>query len=164
MEKPSTIAANLARIIEEKGTNARAVADRARVGPTAARDIILMKVKSPTHRVLQALAAALALTGGPAVASCYGSDSFQTCTDESGNTYNVQRFGNTTHMQGSNSDGSIWSQQSTTMGNSTLHTGTAADGGNWNMQQYRSGSGTSYTGTDSDGNSINSYCTKYGCN
>ena len=35
-------------------------------------------------------------------AACFGSGAMQTCTDNQGNSYNVQRFGNTTTMQGSN--------------------------------------------------------------
>src|SRR5690606_40219596 len=51
-----------------------------------------------------------------AQAACVGSPGFQTCTDNSGNSYSVQRFGGSTYMQGRNSaTGSNWSQQSHTV-------------------------------------------------
>lgn len=31
-------------------------------------------------------------------AACYGSDSFHTCNDNSGNTYNIQKIGDTTYV------------------------------------------------------------------
>lgn len=62
-------------------------------------------------------------------AGCFGSDSFQTCNDNSGNSYNVQRFGNTTNVQGHNSStGSSWNQNSTRMGNQTTTRRQDADG------------------------------------
>ena len=57
------------------------------------------------------LAASVAASAG-----CFGSDNFKTCTDDNGNTYNVQRYGNTTSIQGSNpGTGSQWNQTSTTI-------------------------------------------------
>ena len=58
-----------------------------------------------------------------AFANCVGSPSFQTCTDASGNSYSVQRFGNTTAVQGRSLDGSNWSQQTQTIGNTTYQNG-----------------------------------------
>jgi hypothetical protein len=42
----------------------------------------------------------LAGTVLPSSAACLGSGSFQTCYDNSGNSYSVQRFGNQTNMNG----------------------------------------------------------------
>jgi hypothetical protein len=72
------------------------------------------------------------LWSASANAACFGSKNFQTCSDESGNSYTVQRLGNTTIMNGSNySTGSNWSQQSTTFGKTTIHNGIDADGDAW---------------------------------
>ncbi|MCS3740222.1 hypothetical protein [Rhizobium sp. BK661] len=98
-------------------------------------------------------------------ASCFGSGTFRTCSDSNGNTYNIQRYGNSTNMQGYNAQtGSSWSQNSQTYGNSTYTQGRAADGGSWNMNQQRIGNTTFYSGTDSDGNSFSGSCGAYGCN
>ncbi|MHB9446938.1 hypothetical protein ACYG9R_09200 [Mesorhizobium sp. RSR565B] len=98
-------------------------------------------------------------------AACFGSDAFKTCTDNSGNSYNVQHYGNTTNVTGYNSNtGSNWSQNSTSFGNTTVTNGTAADGNSWNMQQQRVGNSTFYSGTDSDGNAFSGSCGPYGCN
>lgn len=35
-----------------------------------------------------------------ASAACHGTGAFQNCMDNQGNTYSVQRYGNTTQMQG----------------------------------------------------------------
>lgn len=56
MESSSVIAQNLERLLGEKNTTARALAERAGLGHTAARDIIIGKTKSPTMRVLRKLA------------------------------------------------------------------------------------------------------------
>lgn len=104
--------------------------------------------------------------GAPAAfAACVGSGSFQTCTDGSGNHYNVNRFGNMTSVQGYNSNtGSSWNQHSTTLGNTTFHNGTSADGGSWNGTSTRIGNTIFNSGTDSDGNPYSSTCSQYGCN
>lgn len=97
-------------------------------------------------------------------AACYGSSSYQNCTDDYGNSYSVQRYGNTTQLNGYNSQtGSSWNQNSQTIGNTTYHNGTSADGNNWNMTQQRIGNNTFYSGTDSNGNSINKTCNQFGC-
>lgn len=68
-----------------------------------------------------------------AEASCFGTKSFSTCTDDSGNSYQVQRYGNTTQMQGYNPrTGSNWSQQSYDTGNTTFHYGQDSRGRSWN--------------------------------
>jgi len=57
-------------------------------------------------------------------AACYGSSTFENCYDGSGNTYTVNRFGDTTQMNGFNAQtGSQWSQTSQTYGTMTYHTG-----------------------------------------
>lgn len=98
------------------------------------------------------LAAALVALTQSASAGCFGSSSFATCFDGPGNSYTVQRFGNSTYMQGNNfRTGSRWSQRSQTFGSSTYTQG-QTNGRSWNMHQQRFGSGTSYSGTDSRGN------------
>lgn len=103
----------------------------------------------------------------PAFATCTGTGAFQSCFDSNGNSYTVQRFGNSTHMQGYNAQtGSNWSQNSQTFGNTTIHNGYAADGGSWNMTQQQLGGGfQTFSGTDSNGNFFNRICDAYGnCN
>ncbi len=98
-------------------------------------------------------------------ANCYGNGNFKTCNDTSGNTYNVQRYGNTTYTQGSNaSTGSNWTQNSQTYGNTTYHNGNTANGNSWNGTSSTYGGTTYHNGTDSRGNSYNKTCTAYGCN
>jgi len=109
--------------------------------------------------------AALLLAALPSVASatCTGSDWMQTCRDNEGNTYTVNRFGNTTTVRGNNTnDGSSWSQRSTTWGNTTQTTGTAANGNSWNETERHYGGNTTYSGTDSDGQPYSYTCTQYG--
>lgn len=49
-------------------------------------------------------------------AGCYGTGAYTRCSD-GGNSYSVQRSGNTTSMQGYSADtGSSWSQRTTTYG------------------------------------------------
>lgn len=124
---------------------------------------------------------------GQASAACYGSSTFKTCTDQSGNTYNVQRIGNTTQVNGYNSaTGSNWNQSSQRIGNSTFTTGTDSDGNSWNQNSQKLGDTTiqsgydsngrsyngtvrkvgnsvNYSGTDSNGNYYNKTCNEYGC-
>jgi hypothetical protein len=96
-------------------------------------------------------------------ATCFGSNSFQSCNDNSGNSYTVQRFGNQTMMNGYNGNtGSMWSQNSMTFGNTTLHNG-FTNGNPWNMTDQRMGTMRSIYGTDSRGNSFNYLCTQFGC-
>lgn len=102
---------------------------------------------------------ALLLFSAHASATCVGSGSFSSCYDaQSGNSYTINRMGNTTYMQGSNPNGSNWSQNSTTMGNTTFHNGQAANGSSWNGTTTRIGSTTIHSGTDSRGNSYSRTC------
>lgn len=103
------------------------------------------------------------VASGAASAACFGSDAFSTCNDESGNTYSVHRFGNTTVVDGYNpGTGSSWNQTSTTFGNTTHHNGTSADGGDWNMTQQQIGGSTYYNGSNSDGEVFSYSCDSYG--
>lgn len=83
-------------------------------------------------------AAAAFMLAGSASANCVGTAEFQTCYDsQSGNNYSIQRFGNTTMMQGSNSrTGSRWSQDSYSFGNSTQHYGRDSNGNRWSQSCY----------------------------
>jgi hypothetical protein len=111
------------------------------------------------------LATAVMLASASAHAACIGSGTLSTCYDNNGNTYTVQRLGDSTFVNGHNSNtGSSWSQNSQTVGNSTFTNGTDADGNAWNMQQQRVGNSTLYSGRDSDGNSFSGTCGVFGCN
>jgi hypothetical protein len=112
-----------------------------------------------------ALAFAFVIAASHCNAACIGSSTFSNCSDDSGNNYTVQRFGNQTMMNGSNAQtGSNWSQHSTTLGNSTYTNGTT-NGRSWNETQTNFGGVRSIYGTDSDGRSYNYTCTQYGgCN
>ena len=97
-------------------------------------------------------------------ATCYGTGAFSTCNDSSGNSYNVQRYGNTTNMQGSNAQtGSTWTQNSQTYGNTTYIQGNS-NGNSWNQTIQTLPGMTIQSGTDSRGNSFNRTCTAFGCN
>lgn len=97
---------------------------------------------------------------GAAHANCVGTDSFKTCTDpQSGNSYTISKFGNTTNMNGFNRrTGSRWSQQSSTLGNSTYHNGYSSDGGRWSVTESQYGNSSYYSGYDSKGNTISKSC------
>ncbi|WP_128755481.1 hypothetical protein [Metarhizobium album] len=88
------------------------------------------------------LLAASLLASTQASAACYGTRAYQNCYDDSGNTYTINRYGNTTHMYGNNSrTGSNWSQDSYSFGNSVNHYGRDSDGNNWSSTCYN---GTCY--------------------
>lgn len=111
------------------------------------------------------LPAIIFTTAMAANAACYGSGAYRTCSDESGNTYNVQRYGNTTNVKGYNAqDGNHWNQSSQTFGNTTITNGTAANGSHWNSTTISSPGITQQFGTDSHGKSFSKTCTQYGCN
>ena len=109
---------------------------------------------------------ALVLTGLSisAQAACVGTGAFQHCTDDRGNSYGVQRYGNTTHVQGNNAaNGTNWNQTSQTYGNTTHHSGTASNGQSWNGTATNIGGTTFHNGTDSRGNLYSKTCNSYGC-
>lgn len=100
-----------------------------------------------------------------ASANCQGSGSFQTCMDSSGNSYNVQRYGNTTQVQGFNAQtGSTWSQTSQSVGNTALHNGTASNGNMWSGSSTTFGGTTTHQGVDSQGRLYQRTCNQFGCN
>lgn len=111
------------------------------------------------------IAAAALLACFSASAACTGTGSYRFCTDDSGNSYNVNRIGNNTYVQGNNAQtGSNWSQETHRSGNYSNTTGRDSDGNSWNSTTYRSPSGTSFTtGTDSNGNSFSRTCNQFGC-
>ena len=100
-------------------------------------------------------AAIFAIASISAHAYCTGdsSSAFRSCTDSSGNSYNVQRYGNTTYTNGYNSStGNSWSQTSQSYGSTTYHNGTAANGNSWSGTTQNIGNAQYYNGTDSRGN------------
>ncbi len=98
-------------------------------------------------------------------AACYGSGAYKNCYDaETGNSYNVRRLGNTTYLDGYNSNtGSNWSQTSRNSGNTTYHNGYDSDGNSWSIQERQIGNMRSISGFDSDGNYVSKTCSAYGC-
>ena len=112
-------------------------------------------------RILLGTAVLLMAVSGAANAQCFGSGAFQTCTDtQSGNTYQIQRYGNTTQIQGSNPyTGSTWSQTTNRIGNTTLQNGRDSSGNSWNTTRQDFGNGNfNVYGSDSSGNVVNKTC------
>jgi hypothetical protein len=104
------------------------------------------------------------LAVSPVQAACTGFGNMRTCTDESGNTYTVNRFGNTTTVQGSNPyTDSQWNQTTSTFGNRTTTNG-MSNGRPWNETQTQWGNNQTVTGTDSYGRPYSYTCSpNYGC-
>jgi hypothetical protein len=108
--------------------------------------------------------AASVLSWAAAGATCYGSGSFQTCNDSSGNRYEVKRYGNTTQVQGANTQtGTSWSQSARTVGNTTFHQGTASNGASWSGTSQNIGGATFHRGLDGQGRSYSKICSAAGC-
>jgi hypothetical protein len=104
------------------------------------------------------------LSCAAAGAACYGSGSFQTCNDSSGNSYEVKRYGNTTQIQGTNTQtGTSWSQSARSAGNTTFHQGTASNGASWSGTSQNVGGATFHRGIDGQGRSYSKICTAAGC-
>ena len=103
------------------------------------------------------LAGSLLLASAAASANCVGSDSYKSCYDSStGNSYTVHKIGDSTYVNGRNSQtGNSWSQSSQRIGDSTYTNGRDADGNSWNQNSQRIGNTTYTNGRDSDGNSYN---------
>lgn len=100
-----------------------------------------------------------------AQAGCFGSDTYKTCTDDSGNTYQVNKFGNQTVVNGRSQDGNAWNQTSNKIGNQTITNGNAANGQSWNSTTTSYGNGQyNVQGTDANGQSFYKACNQYGCN
>ena len=102
----------------------------------------------------------------PMPPGCFGSSSFRTCSDSSGNSYTTQRMGDMSITSGHNSrTGSTWDQTTHRIGdNMSITNGTDADGNSWNATTHKIGDDMYIqNGTDSDGNSFSSTCTSAGC-
>jgi hypothetical protein len=101
-------------------------------------------------------------TFGYSQSNCFGSDLFKTCTDQSGNTYQIQKFGNSTYVNGSNPNtGSQWNQQTQKIGNTTFHQGQAGNGQSWNITEQNFGGTKFISGQDSKGNFISCQQSKF---
>jgi len=100
-----------------------------------------------------------------AASNCFGSDTLYTCSDpQTGNTYNVTKFGNTTQVQANNSrTGSSWSQSTQNFGNQSYTTGRDKDGNTWRHNTNQIGNTQYYNGSDSQGNYYNGSCGTLGC-
>jgi hypothetical protein len=110
------------------------------------------------------ISVALCASASVSFANCYGSATSYNCNDASGNSYNVQKYGNSTNMQGSNAGtGSTWTQNSQTYGNTTQIQGNT-NGNSWNQTIQTMPGMTIQSGTDSSGRSFNKTCTAFGCN
>ncbi|HHQ4739203.1 hypothetical protein [Aeromonas jandaei] len=108
--------------------------------------------------------ASMLLFAGAASAECIGSGNLKTCYDNSGNSYTVQKFGDSTYVSGYNSKtGSSWNQDSQKIGNSTFTNGKAADGQSWNSTSTKIGDSVMTYGKDSNGKPFTTVCGKYGC-
>ncbi|WP_210165095.1 hypothetical protein [Pseudorhizobium marinum] len=126
-----------------------------------------VQIASQRENIMRKLltAAIFAISAAQASAMCVGSGALTSCTDTQGNSYTVNRFGNTTITNGHNAGtGSSWSQTDMSVGNS-VYTNGNTNGNSWNMQRHHHGSGLStYSGTDSRGDSFMGTCTQFGCN
>ena len=112
---------------------------------------------------LAMLVLALGLSSA-AHATCVGTPGFQSCTDNAGNSYTVQRFGGSTYMQGNNSrNGSSWSQNSQTFGNTTNVYGRDSSGRSWNNTIQTSPGMVQQYGRDASGQPFSKTCTTAGC-
>lgn len=108
-------------------------------------------------KTIIALAALGLMIPTAANAGCVGTGKLKTCWDNNGNSYTVNKIGNSTYANGySSQTGSTWNQQSYKSGTTTQTYGQAANGRSWNQTS------TPYStyGTDSDGNSY--YSPNYG--
>lgn len=106
--------------------------------------------------------AGLLLTTSQAHAVCVGSGAFKSCFDPgTGNSYQVQQFGNTTQLRGANPNGSTWSQQSNRFGNTVQHNGVDSSGRTWSITDHQIGGTRLINGTDGAGNRVNCVQTKY---
>ena len=98
-------------------------------------------------------------------AGCVGSGNLKTCNDSSGNSYTISKIGNTTYVNGSNSQtGSQWHQSSSSIGNTTYTNGTAANGGTWSQNSRTIGNTTYSNGTSSNGGTWNGTIQRNGSN
>jgi hypothetical protein len=116
----------------------------------------------PRSVLFVGLLSTLLLVSAPGRAACFGSDAFQTCNDQYGNQYTVNRLGNTTTVYGSNpSTGSQWNETVNHFGNMTQYNG-LTNGSPWNMTRQDFGGTTTYNGMNSAGQPFYYTCTPYG--
>lgn len=111
-------------------------------------------------KTMLALAALGLMIPTAANAGCVGTGNLKTCYDKSGNSYTVNKIGNSTYVNGfSSQTGNTWSQQSYKSGTTTQTYGQDAKGRSWNQTNTR----TSTYGTDADGNAyyVPSYSNPY---
>jgi hypothetical protein len=106
-----------------------------------------MKIVKPLCIILSVVAIGVSSV---ASANCYGTANNYTCYDvQSGNSYNVQKYGNQTYMNGRNSrTGTSWSQNTNRFGNSSSTYGHSSNGKSWSSYSTPYGS----SGQDSSGN------------
>ena len=115
--------------------------------------------------VIATISVVLVTVAGQAFSQCYGSSSIYTCNDrQSGNSYNVQRYGNSTYMQGRNPrNGTTWNQQTNRWGNTSQTTGRASNGQYWNSTTTKIGNTTTTHGRDANGRYFSKTCNQFGC-
>jgi hypothetical protein len=108
----------------------------------------------------------LSFSALPALAqkSCTGTGAYRTCFDlSSGNSYTINKSGNSTQVYGSNlNNGTSWNQRSDRIGNHTFTTGQNSRGDAWNASTTQIGNSTFTNGTDSRGRPFNSTTTRIG--
>ena len=85
--------------------------------------------------------------------NCFGTSASYTCRDNStGNTYNVNKFGNTTQVQANNyQTGSSWSQSTQNYGDQSNTTGRNKNGSTWQHNTNQVGNTQYYNGNNSSG-------------
>ena len=94
-----------------------------------------------------------------ASAACYGTDTFENCDNSSGNSYTINRFGDTTIMTEDNAQtGSSRSQNSTTLGDTTFHNDRASSDNSWNATDQRLEDSRHIFSRDRQGNSSSRIC------
>jgi hypothetical protein len=107
--------------------------------------------------------AAIVGTLTPSFAICVGSGLNQYCSDHSGNTYAVQRFGRQYYINGFNAKtGTTWSQTLTSVGGTTFYKGMTNDD-SWNLTDQHLGGTRVLSYKDSTGQTWTYTCTPAGC-
>lgn len=110
---------------------------------------------------LKLLIAALALATTGAHATCSGTGSYRTCTDnQSGSTYSTYGTKNYSNTQGYNPQTrSHWNQQTWNYGGmGSQTTGKDSRGRQWSQRTQRMGNRTIYSGRDASGNNYYYSC------
>lgn len=115
---------------------------------------------------LKLIIAALAFVSTAAHATCTGTGSFRTCTDnKSGNVYNTYSTPSYSTTNGRNlQNGSNWSQQTYRYGGGSSYTsGRDSHGRSWDQRTQQMGNSTIYSGRDASGTSYYYTCNQAGC-